>query len=102
MKTIKVKRWKEIPENFTGVVEFPRRTKWWFKEGKEHREDGPAREYIDGDKEWWLEGKFYYLKNIRDYVVLDSYQGKYGIMWYKLLKKDKIVDYPDIPGLITK
>ena len=25
--------------------------------GKLHREDGPAIEYDDGDKEWWLNGK---------------------------------------------
>jgi len=24
------------------------------KEGRLHREDGPAREYSDGDKEWYL------------------------------------------------
>ena len=25
--------------------------KFWFKDGKFHREDGPAREYADGSKE---------------------------------------------------
>ena len=31
----------------------------WFKEGTRtrHREDGPAVEYADGSKEWWLNGK---------------------------------------------
>jgi len=29
---------------------------WWFN-GKLHREDGPAVEYVDGSKEWWFNGK---------------------------------------------
>ena len=24
-----------------------------------HREDGPAVEYANGDKEWWLKNKYY-------------------------------------------
>ena len=27
--------------------------KRWYKEGKFHREDGPAIEYADGRKEYW-------------------------------------------------
>jgi hypothetical protein len=125
MKTIKAKSYKEIPENFTGIVEWkggikewykegiPHREdgpaaeysdgkKYWYKEGKRHRTDGPAAEYPDGRKEWWLEEKDYYPINLKHHVLLDSYKGKYGIMWYKLLGKDKIFEYPDIPGLITK
>ena len=29
-------------------------TKRWFLNGKFHREDGPAVEYADGDKQWYL------------------------------------------------
>ena len=29
----------------------------WFKEGKRHREDGPALEWADGHKIWYKEGK---------------------------------------------
>jgi len=28
----------------------------WYKNGKKHREDGPAEEWDDGFKEWWLNG----------------------------------------------
>ena len=101
MKTIKVKRWKEIPENFTGIVEFPD-GKFWFKEFKIHREDGPAIEHDNGTKGWSLEDNNYLKININDYVVLGYEKGKHGIMWYKLLDKDHIIEYPDIPGLITK
>ena len=33
--------------------------KFWYKEGKRHRLDGPAIEYSDGSKSWWIEGKQY-------------------------------------------
>ena len=32
-------------------------TKEWYLNGKYHREDGPAREYANGDKVWYLNGK---------------------------------------------
>ena len=31
--------------------------KYWFLNGKHHREYGPAIEYPDGSKEWYLHGK---------------------------------------------
>ena len=31
--------------------------KFWYLNGKRHREDGPACEYFDGDKFWYLNGK---------------------------------------------
>ena len=58
MKTIKINDWDEIPDNFTGIVDhLITRNKYWYKEGKLHREDGPAVEYSDGGKEWYIEGK---------------------------------------------
>jgi len=107
------------------AVEYSNGTKYWYKEGNLHREDGPAIEWIDGQKEWykdderhredgpaiewsngtkewWLEGKRHSPVNLKDFVVLDHNMGKYGIMWYRLLDKDSIFEYPDIPGLITK
>lgn len=32
-------------------------TKFWFLDGKYHREDGPAIEHADGAKAWYLNGK---------------------------------------------
>ena len=32
-------------------------TKSWYLKGKLHREDGPAIEYADGDKSWYLNDK---------------------------------------------
>jgi hypothetical protein len=31
----------------------------WFLNGKLHREDGPAVEYVNGDKYWYLNGKLH-------------------------------------------
>jgi hypothetical protein len=125
MKIIKVQVLDDIPDYFTGVAEWPDGTKRWFKDGKYHREDGPAVEYADGSKDWYKNGnlhredgpaveypggkKYWFLKdkqycqiNLNDNIVLDHYKGEYTIMWYKLLDKDKVFDYPDIPGLIKK
>lgn len=30
----------------------------WYQNGKIHREDGPAVEYSNGDKEWWIRGEW--------------------------------------------
>ena len=34
--------------------------KSWFLNGKRHRINGPAVEYSDGDKYWYLNGMYYY------------------------------------------
>jgi NADPH-dependent ferric siderophore reductase len=34
----------------------PDRTEW-FLNGKLHREDGPAVEWADGSRSWWLNGE---------------------------------------------
>ena len=33
--------------------------KFWWSHGKLHREDGPAVEWANGDKEWYLNDKEY-------------------------------------------
>ena len=48
-----------MPENFTGIVEYTNGDKEWFRNGKLHREDGPAKEYANGDKSWYLNGIYY-------------------------------------------
>lgn len=32
---------------------------FWYFEGNLHRKEGPAVEYCDGEKQWWLRGKRY-------------------------------------------
>ena len=43
--------------------------KRWYSNGKLHREDGPAIECADGDKEWWINGK-----HVTEQDVLNSSQ----------------------------
>ena len=38
-------------------------TKKYYVNGLLHKEDGPAVEYSNGDKEWWINGEFIKFKN---------------------------------------
>jgi len=39
------------------AVEYADGSKYWWLNGERHREDGPAIEWADGSKYWWLNGK---------------------------------------------
>ena len=39
------------------VKVWPNGDKWWYLNGKYHREDGPAVESANGTKLWYLNGK---------------------------------------------
>ena len=38
------------------VQVYKEKTVWRNKDGQLHREDGPAREWANGDKSWWING----------------------------------------------
>ena len=59
MKTITLSNSIQLPYNFTGSVEYLNISKYWYKEDKLHREDGPAVELVRGQKEWYKEGKLH-------------------------------------------
>ena len=40
--------------------------KTWYKDGKLHREDGPAVELKNGLKEWYKDGQFQILDTVRE------------------------------------
>jgi hypothetical protein len=46
------------PIEYTVTV-YPNGTKYWYLNGKLHREDGPAIEYADGAKYWYLNCKLH-------------------------------------------
>lgn len=48
-------------------------TKRWFQNYKRHRLDGPAVEFNDGHKLWYIEG-IYYPKWIAIYIILKQYK----------------------------
>lgn len=41
------------------AIEYANGTKHWYLNGKLHRVDGPAIEYADGRKDWYLDGKLH-------------------------------------------
>jgi hypothetical protein len=41
------------------AIEWANGGKYWYLNGKRHREDGPALEYIDGSKSWYLNGQLH-------------------------------------------
>jgi hypothetical protein len=60
LETIRVNSHKDVPENFTGISEYANGTKEWYKDGKIHREDGPAIERKNGlVKAWCFNGVFH-------------------------------------------
>ena len=40
------------------AIEYPNGSKTWYLNGKLHREDGAAIERADGSKEWWVNGEW--------------------------------------------
>ena len=54
MKTHKV---TEGGKEYTVEV-YPSGSNYWHFDGRLHREDGPAIEWANGDKEWYLHGEF--------------------------------------------
>ena len=58
------------------AVEYANGDKEWWVNGRVHRIDGPAVEYANGDQEWWLNG----LRHREDGPAIDYIGGsKY---WY--------------------
>ena len=41
------------------VKVYPDGDKFWYLNGKRHREDGPAMEFADGPKYWYLNDKYH-------------------------------------------
>ena len=39
--------------------EFPRGSKWWYKDTQIHRDDGPARITVNGTKHWFQDGQLH-------------------------------------------
>lgn len=129
MKIIKVQYGAGIPDKFTGIVEYEDGDKKeWYKEGKYHREDGPAKEYSDGSKVWYIEGKLhredgpaldftsgykewwidncgYHKETLEDLIELCIFlgkeKGKHGLVWLRFLDEDEIEEFPIIPGMDT-
>ena len=49
----------EKPTDTDTVIEITRDKAEWYRNGKLHREDGPAFEWSGGTREWWLNGQLH-------------------------------------------
>ena len=59
------------------AIEYADGTKCWFVNGQLHRTDGPAIEYADGTKYWYFKGrritkKEYYSNEFQVKIVMES------------------------------
>jgi hypothetical protein len=52
--------------------------KWWWLNGKIHREDGPAYECISGRKYWCLNGKYYHFE---EWFQALTQEQQYNYLW---------------------
>jgi hypothetical protein len=59
MNVLKVADWKEVPKNYTGIIERQNGDKRYYLNGLCNRDDGPAIENINGSKVWYLNGKLH-------------------------------------------
>jgi hypothetical protein len=79
MKKIKIKIWNEIPKDFTGIVEDSHRSKFWYRKGVLHREDGgPAIIYSGGTRAWYQNGKRH---RVDAPAIEDAFSGHQ--LWYQ-------------------
>ena len=104
MNTIEVNSFTEVPENFTGIVEHKEiKAKIWYKERKWHREDGPAFEYYNENKGWWISGRPYNVTTLeryyKKYIFLGKEKGIHNLDWLKFLTEIKIEEFPYIKGM---
>ena len=61
-------------------------TKYWYLNGKCHREDGPACEYSDGTKLWYL--------NYQEYSEEDFLKKTSPIKEYTVADLEKLLGHP--------
>ena len=105
MNTIKVIYGVNIPNDYTGIVEYADGGKEWRKNGELHRKDGPAYVENCGYKEWWLDGKIiwssYDKLDLTNKIILSKTQHlNYPIVQiWKVLDSEGIYELTVIPGM---
>ena len=48
------------------AIEYANGSRAWWVDGQLHRVDGPAVEWPDGTCEWWVEGEFIKSERVKD------------------------------------
>ena len=59
IETIKLDDSKDLPENYTGIVEYPNGSIYYYLNGIIHREDGPAIISSFDNRYYYLNGKLH-------------------------------------------
>ena len=79
------------------AVEWADGTKWWYLNGKEHRIDGPAIEDPDGTKYWWINGEYYSEENFHKKVaeMNINYEDELNSLKKRLEQLEKIIKEKD-------
>ena len=105
MNIIKIKYSNEIPKDYTGIVEWESGNKSWYKNGRSHREDGPAYIRKDGVIYWDLDGRAIWDShaklNLRNQIILSkSKHPKYPtVQVWKILGPNGLYEQVVIPGM---
>jgi len=77
---------KEIPKNFTGIVKVDWGQKYWYLNGKLHREDGPAAiEHFWVAKTWFQNG----LRHRLDGPAVEWRNGEQYWIWGEYLSREQ-------------
>jgi len=96
---------EKIPENFTGIAINENQSKFYYRDGLLHREDGPAREWATGHKEWWIDGEEYtwlcVFTMIKDGIYIKTEKDDYNLYWLTFLTEEGFEKFPIIPGMET-
>jgi hypothetical protein len=76
------KRWYnengELHRTDGPAIEYANGTKYWWVNGKLHRIDGPAIEWSDGDKEWWIDGVRYSEEEFNEITEYELFKQELG------------------------
>ena len=105
MKALKLEDWDETPQDYTGIVEWKCGNKSWVKNGKHHRENGPAHIKKIGYKIWYLDGKYVWDSHAKlgltNQIILSKTQHPLypTVQVWKILDKDRVWQQIVIPGM---
>ncbi len=107
MNIIKAKNWKDIPNNFTGIVEWDNEDLEWFKDNRQHREDGFSyKSYNNDHYHWALNGIVLFCTNtgkidLRNKIILSKEQHPLysTVQVWKYLNENWIQEQIVIPGM---
>jgi len=126
LKTITLNNSEGVPKNYTGIIKwetarisfykngklhreggpaiiYTTALRYWYKEGKIHRLDGPAIKYSNKEYDWWIEGENFNTRHFRflceKAIFLRKERGKYGFEWFNFLTEERIIEFPIMPGM---